>query len=142
MGWGGTGKPVVLYRGVLSAAAGTGQSSAPGNGATVTLWSSNLANPGAGSFYPPMPLKRFGLTILSSHDSAANGVIVEESEDGSVWDSISAIFPQVYTAANGRQFWDIKKTAAHIRFRYINSANPLAKWQASIEGLVDEAASF
>lgn len=142
MGFGGTGKGIRVYSGVLTATAGTGQSSAPGNGATVTLFDSTAQNPIPGVVLrPPATFKRLHVTIISSHDSGANGFVVEGSEDGTQWDSISSFYPQTYTTAGGRNFWDITRTTPHIRVRYTNSANALTKWQASVELFVDHAAS-
>ena len=146
MGFGGPGIPINLYRGVLSAPAGSGLSSAPGNGATVTIWDSTLTDGPrgtAGFIAPPLRpcrLQRFQLTILSSHDSGPLGVVVEESDDGTQWDpQNTSVFPATYTAASGRMTYDVVRTAAQSRFKYTNSGNPLTKWQASLDGLTDRA---
>jgi hypothetical protein len=126
------GDPVTLYRGVLTATAGTGQSSAPGNGATVTLWSSVTVNPISGVvLQPPFKVTRLVLSIVSSHDSAASGVIFEDSADASVWDNVQN-FPQAYFSAAGESIYDVFVTKPYVRVRYINSANTLTKWQTAL----------
>ena len=135
-------KNLTLYRGVLSAPAGSGLSSAPGSGATVTLWDSTATgNQQSGlQVLTPCKIVRFQLTIVSSHDSGTNGVVVEGSEDGSQWDNIDpAKFPATYSAVSGRWVYDVLRTTGQIRFKYTNSANALTKWQTSLEGSMERA---
>lgn len=145
MGFAGPGRPVRLYTGVLSAPAGTGYSSAPGNGATVTIFDSTASGmQPKGAAWKGLPFERYQLTILASADSAASGLVVEGSEDpwgtSPRWDTVdSTKFPATYTTASGRVTYDIVRTTAHIRIKYTNSAANLTYWQASLDGLTERA---
>lgn len=97
---------------------------APGSGATITVHTFNDPSVINASW------KWLCFAIVSSHDSAANGISVEVSYDGgATWDVIGT---SSYTAANG--WWKFKKhlTEGLMRLRYTNSANVLTTWRGKV----------
>lgn len=122
---------VTLSRGTLTADANNPQLiSPPGSGSTITLWSSEAAVTRRGCRW-----KRVVANIFSSHASAANGLIFEESsDDGANWQTLVtfSILAATYTK-NVVAF-----SAPGARIRYINSANVLTAWQMSIMGDPEE----
>lgn len=129
-------RPVQIARGVLSPAAGSGEQSPPGSGATITIYDST-ANTNNLQFNPHVPWSRIVLAVNSSHDGAANGVIFEGSEDnGANWDDMVA--KQSYATASGLVSYDALVTAPQVRVRYINSANVLTRWRMSLMGITGD----
>lgn len=114
----------------------TGNVSAPASGATVTLYdstllasSTQLVPRGTGARW-----RRIIVNIESSHDSAANGLKVLESDDGgTTW---SAIAQRTYTqAVDGRlKFITVTTSAPEVQVTYTNSANTLTTWRYSVLG--------
>ena len=100
----------------------------PASGATVVLYQSNLPN-----------AKRYGarfkmlmINIISSADSAANGVTVDESNDGgTTWDNLTAF---TYATASGYVKTYVKVSAPEVRVRYANSAATLSTWRFAVLG--------
>lgn len=103
----------------------------PASGGTATLFDSTAvarANNGA-------KFKSIIINVESSHDSAANGLEISESDDsGTNW---SVVYARTYTqAVDGRLKVIYKLIAApDVRVRYTNSANALTTWRWSV--LVD-----
>lgn len=131
-------RPIQIARGVLSPAAGSGEQSPPGSGATIIIFDST-ANANGKQFNTGIPFSRLALTIVSSADSAANGVIVEGSEDnGATWDAMATA--SQYLTASGLVAFDIFVTAPQVRIRYINSAAVLTTWKMSLVGVIGDRA--
>ena len=129
-------RPVWIARGVLSPAAGSGEQSPPGSGATITIYDSTAGNNGL-QFSTPVPFSRLVLSINSSANSAASGVIVEGSEDnGTNWDAMTAA--QTYLTGSGLTAYDIAVTSPQVRIRYTNSASVLTTWRMSLEGIIGD----
>lgn len=118
----------------LSLTATTGTSSVagggpPGSGATVVLWSSA----GNGRNSHGARYKMLVANIITSHDSAANGLTFEESNDGgTTWDVIGT--GDTVTALGGYTKTYKKVSAPEVRVRYANSANVLTTWRGTIMG--------
>lgn len=126
-------KRVLLRRGVLSPATGSGCQAAPAAAATITLWdaNANVAVP-----WPAVSaFERIALNIYSSHVSATNGVIIETSGDGTNWRTYAT-----YTLpATTNQTYDIPVTQPFMRIRYTNSDNTLTAWEMSVMGIKQRA---
>ena len=110
-----------------------GVSTTPGSGDTVVLYQSNLPSArGAGARF-----KMLILNVTSSADSAASGVIFEESDDGGVtWDTLPTTF--TYTTISGRVKTYAKVSAPELRVRYANSGAALTTWRFSLLGDSEE----
>jgi hypothetical protein len=117
---------------------GTFGSTQPGNGETVTLFSTlevgitGLRTVIAGKGFR---FKMLVFDIFSSAASAANGYQVDESNDGGVtWDNLQSTtipattYTKVYTKVSG----------AELRCRYVNSANVLTTFRWSLMGDTSE----
>lgn len=124
---------ILLRRGVVSATAGSGEQSAPASGATVTLWDSGDNNAGAsrGARY-----KRYGVTIYSSHASAAVGLKFQRLIDGN-WRTVY----EVAIAATTVTETYVAMLGSRHRITYANSANTLTAWEAEVFGDTDERAA-
>jgi hypothetical protein len=131
---------VVLATRNLAGDASAGIEAAPGSGATVTLYDS-----GATDDPKIKPLgavwKHVCLTIVSSHDSAANGLVLEEhrGDAAGTWDATS--FAETYAAANGLWKYYIDPGARRWRLRYTNSANTLTAFRSEVLGDADQRGS-
>jgi hypothetical protein len=103
----------------------------PASGATVTLFNST-ANSGA--IGRGARFKTLVVNVQSSHDSAANGLVIEESDDdGVTW---TAIYTKSYVAATDLRF-KVRTgaiSAPELRVRFTNSANALTTWRFSVLG--------
>lgn len=66
------------------------------------------------------------LALVSSHDSAANGVVCEASWDGGT--TYRAVTQDQYLAADGFTLFKAPRVAPLMRWRYTNSANVLTTW--------------
>jgi hypothetical protein len=129
-------RPVWVARGVLNPAAGSGEQSPPGSGATIVIYDSTANNNGL-QFSTNVPFSRLVLSINSSANSAASGVIIEGSEDnGANWDAMQAA--QSYVSASGLTQYDILVTSPQVRIRYTNSAAVLTTWRMSLEGIIGD----
>jgi hypothetical protein len=107
----------------------TSDVAAPASGATVTLFSSTANNSAVGR---GARFKKLILNLESSHDSAANGVQVSESDDdGTTW---KTVYTRTYTqATDGRLKLVVNELGApEIRVQYVNSANTLTTWRYSL----------
>lgn len=101
----------------------------PGSGATVLLWSSVTNNPGGGK---GARYKMLVTNIITSHDSAANGLkVYESSNKGTTWDLLQQTS---VTAAGGYTKTYTKVSAPDLKVEYTNSANVLTTWRGSIMG--------
>lgn len=133
--------PVVLYRGVTAPAAGTSEQAGPAANATITLYDSTQDKPAGHARARPTQFTRVTWNLLSSHDSAAGGVFIEESADGSQWDSVqTGTYPATYSAATGAAVYDIFISKPYFRLRYTNSNNSLTKWQVNVQGSTGDRA--
>src|SRR6478735_2152690 len=107
---------------------------APGSGATITLWDSSSNN---GFIERGRHYKMIIVNIITSADSAANGLTFEESNDGGVtWDVVGT--GDSITTAGGYTKAYKKVSAPEVRVRYHNSANVLTTWRGSVMGDVME----
>lgn len=112
----------------------TGDSTQPGSGATVTLWTSDV---NGFTYRDGARWKRAIVNIYSSHVSATNGLQFDESHDGINWHNIVSytISATTYTknyVLIGAPYW---------RVRYVNSANVLSTWEMSVLGDLNERAT-
>lgn len=129
-------RPVQIARGVLTPAAGSGEQSPPGSGATIVIYDSTATNNGLQG-NTLIPFTRLMLTIDSSADSAASGVICEGSDDnGAHWRTMQTAGS--YTTASGMSLFDFAVTMPQARIRYTNSAAVLTTWEMSLIGVIGD----
>lgn len=130
-------RPITIARGILAPVAGDPEQSPPGSGATITIYDSTLDKPTGIKSKESQPFGRIRLTMYSSHDSAASGVVFNLSEDyGAHWRQQSA---QSYTNAGGVTSYDLNASgAADVQILYTNSANVLTAWEMSLVGIVGD----
>ncbi len=112
----------------------TGDALMPGSSATVTLWASNAnvtQTTGAAHY------KRLIINNYSSAASAASGLQIDESYDGTTWYNLVSysISATTYTKSY------VSVGAPYVRVRYVNSANVLTTWGAVVLGDRSERAS-
>ena len=102
---------------------------APGSGATVTLWDSTLnAAAWHGARY-----KHIIVGIISSANSAANGIVLSASSDkGTTWDVANN--SNAYATASGLVTTFLKCAAPDLKLEYINSAAVLTTWRVFVLG--------
>jgi len=130
-------RPVLIARGVLNPAAGSGEQSKPASGATITIFDSTAGGNNL-QFFTPLPFARLVLSIISSADGAANGVTFEGSNDnGATWNTMQAA--QTYLTANGLTSYDVLVVEPQVRIKYVNSANTLTTWNMSLTGYFDRS---
>lgn len=135
-------RPIWIARGVLNPTAGSGEQSPPGNAATITIYDSTGGSttgrdPNGAQFFTPVPWSRLVLSIKSSADSGASGVLFEGSEDAGLnWDAMQA--GQTYLTANGLTQYDVLVTSPQVRIKYTNSAAVLTTWRMSLEGILGD----
>ncbi len=124
---------VTLQKLSLTATVGTSSvpgGGPPGSGATVVLWASNRNNAAAGH---GARYKMIVVNVITSADSAANGLTFEESNDGgTTWDVIGT--GDSITAVGGYTKTYKKVSAPEVRVRYVNSAAVLTTWRGSVMG--------
>lgn len=125
---------MVIRRGVLTPASGAGEQAAPGSGATITIWDTSL-NANALSPKVGVPFSRVVLAIISSADSAANGVKFYLSQDGI---NFQLDDQDAYLTADGETTYDFLMRAPHARITYENSASALTTWQMSLIGIIGD----
>lgn len=136
-------RPVTIARGKLVILPGDGEIAAPGSGATITLYDQILDYPIAhvalsGVQIPQCPFSRLQLTVLSSADSAANGIVFAESQDDGVnFDTAST---QTYLTASGLMTFDYACRGGHPRITYQNSAAVLTSWRFTLTGILERSA--
>ena len=131
-------REILIARGVLAPAAGSGEQAAPGSAATITIYDSTVNSNGL-QFSTPLPFSRLVLTILSSNDSGAQGVVVNGSDDNGLhWDLVQ--IGQSYLAANGLTTFDILVVTPQVQIKYTNSANVLTSWRMSLTGVLGDRA--
>lgn len=130
-------RPVTIRCGKLTVAAGGPEQAAPGNAATITIYESLLDWNGLGAQPPAVPFSRLMLSILSSHDSGASGLVFSQTLDGVNYDSITTY---TYSAAGGEATYDfLIRSGANVKVVYTNSANNLTAWRYRLEGVFDRA---
>lgn len=108
------------------AAASSQVVAAPASGATIVVWS----NPTLDDW-----VSRVALTLRSSHDSAANGVIPEVTFDKGVsWvPHPDATTPPGFSASTDVvATYDYARIGDGMRFRYVNSLNALTTWTGEV----------
>lgn len=112
--------------------------SAPGSGATITIFDSASLTPGMGA-----QVRKVIASIRTSHISGAGGLEFQVTWDNGVtWNDIINYTVPALTAGvpfsayevplNGHQRW---------RILYTNSANVLTTWQGNLDLLFDERAA-
>ena len=115
---------VVLRRGALSAAAGSGEVSAPAANATITLWEDTRAD----------RYKRLVVFIYSSHASAASGLTFDVGSTSSNPRNLTS-----YTVAAATPTMNYVAIAApYARVQYANSNNTLTAFEFTVLGDVSE----
>lgn len=136
MSFGMVNRPVQLARGVLAPAAGSGEQSPPGSGATIVIYDSTANNNGLQG-NPSVPFSRMAFTVNSSAASGAGGVICEGSDDnGAHWRSMQTLADY----STGMTYYDIAVTMPQVRIRYTNSAAVLTTWEMSLIGVIGDRA--
>jgi hypothetical protein len=122
---------VLLARGFLT---GTGAYAPPGSGATITIFDSTDSK--LSSWLDGLPFNRITLSVYSSHDSGASGVVFSSSFDrGGNFRSQSAT---TYTnATDGARTWDYLIKGGHVKVAWTNSANVLTAWEMELHGVYD-----
>src|ERR1044071_8066191 len=103
----------------------TGDVTAPASDATVTLYTSVATSvAGRGRRH-----KSVVLSMYSSHASADQGVIFEESDNGGTdWRTTK----RRYLPATTRRKWRFRPSSPEWRIRYTNSTNTLTAFQWSL----------
>lgn len=124
---------VLLTRGFLLGTSGGG-SAPPGSAATITIFDSTIA--AWSSWMSGVPFERITLSIYSSHDSGASGVVFSSSFDrGTNFRTQSAT---TYTQATDlARTWDYLMKGGHFKIAYTNSANVLTAWEMEVFGHYD-----
>lgn len=115
---------------------------APGSGATITMWDSGnweTASTGlSGYYWRGVQLKRLVWNGVASHDSGTNGLSFEETfDDGTNWD---VLVQYTNTASTVYQRF-VAVAAPRLRVRYTNSANVLTAWRGCLVGDFNERAT-
>jgi hypothetical protein len=125
-----------LARWKTGATSSTGYVTAPGSGATITIWDSGANDPSGTKGHR---WKRLVMSSTASADSGANGVSFEISSDnGTNWD---VLIQYTDTAAGAPNIHYVSVSAPRIRVRYTNSAAVLTTWRGSLIGDEYERAS-
>lgn len=124
---------VLLRRGVTTVTAGSGEQAKPGSGATITLWDTddNNATASRGARY-----KRYGVTIYSSHLSAAAGLKFQRYIGGN-WRTVY----EVAIAATTVTETYVAMLGSRHRITYENAANVLTTWECEVFGDTQERAA-
>src|SRR5579872_255010 len=134
-----TNRPVVIAKGKLSPTDNEtgGAIGPPASGATITLYDSskdygNLNLPAAGP-----PFSRIVLTINSSADGVASGIVFSEAMDGVNFDTAATAS---YTTASGLSTFDflVRSQGAALKLTYQNSANTLTVWRFVLTGIIGD----
>lgn len=136
------GRQELLARGAITVPAGSGLVAKPGSGATITLWTSqNTANQATGTADTSTPngyrFKRLIINVLTDQNSAASGLVVQESDDGTNWNTLTS----ASVVAGTRTKLYVSVAAPDVRVQYTNIAAVLGVWQMSILGDEYERAS-
>lgn len=102
-----------------------GLSSAPGIGATVTLWTQDLSSD------PGPSIKKLLVSILTSHASAANGLSIEGRlvKDGT-WATLAQV--AIAASATVPTITLVALPAYQLRVRYTNGATVPTTWEVLI----------
>ena len=109
----------------------------PGSGLTIVIFDTTANSTASGASSSSNFGARYkGLiwNLESSHDSAANGMTIDESDDGGLnW---SNVYSHSYVQATDGRFKRTHNTlsAPDFRVRYANSANVLTTWRFSLLG--------
>lgn len=136
MSFGMVNRNVPIARGVLNPAAGSGEQSPPGSGATIVIYDSTATSNGLQGNVA-VPFARLVLTINSSANDAAPGIFWEGSDDNGLhWDTMNP--SDTYTTASGLMVFDRPVTMPQVRIRYTNSANVLTTWRMSLIGIIGD----
>ena len=123
---------VLITRGAIGGAAGSGTEAPPGNGATITIYDTSVDPTTAKS---GIPFERVQLNIYSSHDSAASGVEFLSSFDNGA--NFRSQDTDTYLNADGPTSFDYLMKGRHVRITYENSANALTDWEMELWGIYD-----
>jgi hypothetical protein len=122
---------VIIQRGNLTGTGGA--QAAPGNGATITIL--DTSDSGHTAWKDRLPFNRIQVSIFSSHDSGASGVVFSSSFDrGANFRTQSS---QTYLNANGATTYDYLLKGGHVKVAYTNSANALTAWEMEVVGVYD-----
>lgn len=129
---------VLLVRGELSPAGGSGTLAAPASGATIIIYASPLNCGTAWRF--SSRFSRICLELRASHDSAVQGLSFLGSTDGTNW---RQVFGDVtYLAGNGFTTYDLPVYTPHVKLTYTNSANTLTAWELALYGVRLRSVAF
>ena len=105
---------------------------APGSGATITLYDSNV-NVGTNRSTPHRGLRYKHVTVsgMTSHSSAANGLRLFNCFDGTTFETAAS---QDESVTGGTEFkFDFTPSAPRWKITYENDTNVLTTWRFSIE---------
>jgi hypothetical protein len=125
---------ILVGRGALVAAPGI--AGPPGSGATITIINTADVTTPLGMAYPQgLPWNRLQFSMISSHDSAASGVVRATSLDrGTNFDTVAT---STYLTADGQTTYDMLTRGGHVKITYQNSANVLTVWRWEIWAIRD-----
>lgn len=131
-----TNRPITIRCGKLTVAAGGPEQAPPGSGSTITIYDSVLDWNGVGAQAPGLPFSRVVLTLFSSHDSAASGLVFANKLDGVLADTVISY---TYSAAGGEFTYDfLVRSGSNVLITYANSANVLTAWRYRLVGILGD----
>lgn len=131
-----TNPPVTIRCGKLTVPAGGPEQGPPGNGATITIYDSVLDWNGVGAQAPGLPFTRVVLTLFSSHDSGASGLVFANKLDGVIPDTVVSY---TYSAAGGEFTYDfLVRSGSNLLITYTNSAAALTAWRYRLIGVIGD----
>jgi len=132
-------RPVVITKGKFSPTGNEagGVIGPPGSGVTITLYDSTKDYAGLNTPPNGPPFSRIVLTLNSSADSAASGLVFAQAEDGINFDTVSAF---TYPTASALQTYDflVRSPGSPVKITYQNSAAVLTYWRFVLTGILGD----
>lgn len=129
-------RPVTIRVGKFAPLAGGPEQSPPGSGATITIYDSVLDWNGIGAQAAGLPFSRVVLTLFSSHDSGASGLVFANKLDGVITDTVVSY---TYSAAGGEFTYDyLVRSGSNLVITYTNSASVLTAWRYCLLGILGD----
>lgn len=123
---------VLIARGAMGGAAGSGTEAPPASAATITILDTSSA---PSVFKSGVPFQRIQLNVYSSHDSGASGVVFSSSFDNGT--NFRTQDTDTYLNADGPTTFDYLMKGRHVKIAYTNSANTLTAWEMEVWGCYD-----
>lgn len=129
-------RPVTIRCGKLTVPAGNPEQGPPGSGGVITIYDSALDWNGQQPQATGLPFTRVVLTLFSSHDSAASGLVFANKLDGVIADTVVSY---TYSAAGGEFTYDyLIRSGSNVLITYTNSANVLTAWRYRLIGVIGD----